>query len=138
MDSEILCSAKTSRKRATARAPLGQLPDFSTTMASVPTGPCAVVHATNQRAKGAGGDVLKGIHLKNSFWNRKLVPPSKTRLQLHWRDERASPNIQNHPFKNRSKKSQITVLLFSFGEWAGRLVIATRFLTPSKSLTAIV
>ncbi len=31
MGCEILCSAKTSRKRATARAPLGQLPDFKTT-----------------------------------------------------------------------------------------------------------
>ena len=47
----MFCSAKTSRKRATARAPLGQLPDLSTTMASVPTGPCAVVHAPNPRAK---------------------------------------------------------------------------------------
>jgi hypothetical protein len=59
---------------------------------------------TQPKSQGASGDVFEDIHLKISLRTRKLVPPSKTRPPLHWRDELASPNIQNHPFKNRSKK----------------------------------
>ena len=51
MGNRILCSARTSRKRATERTPLGQLPDLSTTMAAGPTGPFAVVHTPSNSAK---------------------------------------------------------------------------------------
>ena len=56
---EIFCSANTSRRRATARAPLGHLPDLSTTMASASTADCGPTHAPSHSTNAATKLILK-------------------------------------------------------------------------------